>query len=343
MGYSREIYDEVQKKLYKMRNKSYEELNRKKEIFYKRFPVASDIEKNLASTALEAARAVLGGKNVAEALYKLKEKNKILRENLKEILKSVDLPEDYLEVRHSCEKCADEGFVDGMMCICMKDMLKKESYKKLNQMSPLELSSFENFSLDYYTDGSSDSAEQSPRKRMVKILKFCKKYADEFSKNSPNLLMTGSTGLGKTHLSLAIAREVINHIRRRIPSKRTGQLPVKTDLHNHLGLGISKMEKEKFKNFRDENESEQHFIDCDLLIIDDLGTEYSTAFSNAAIYNVINSRIIMGKTTIISTNLSMRELEKNYTQRMISRIIGNNIWLEFLGSDIRQKRIKTKQ
>ncbi len=329
MGYSREIYDEVQKKLYKMRNKSYEELNRKKEIFYKRFPVASDIEKNLASTALEAARAVLGGKNVAEALYKLKEKNKILRENLKEILKSVDLPEDYLEVRHSCEKCADEGFIDGMMCICMKDMLKKESYKKLNQMSPLELSSFENFSLDYYTDGSSDSAEQSPRKRMTQILKFCKKYADEFSKNSPNLLMTGSTGLGKTHLSLAIAREVIN--------KGYGVI------YGSTQNMVSKMEKEKFKNFRDENESEQHFIDCDLLIIDDLGTEYSTAFSNAAIYNVINSRIIMGKTTIISTNLSMRELEKNYTQRMISRIIGNNIWLEFLGSDIRQKRIKTKQ
>jgi DNA replication protein DnaC len=311
-----------------MRSESWEELNKKKEIFYKRFPVAADIEKNLASTALQAARAVLSGSDSVSELYKLKEKNKKLTQNLKGILKSVDLPEDYLEVRHACDKCADEGFVDGMMCDCMKEMLKKESYKKLNQMSPLELSSFENFSLDYYSDVNLNSGDQSPRKRMSLILNFCRKYADNFTKNSPNLLMTGNTGLGKTHLSLAIAREVIN--------KGYGVI------YGSTQNMVSKMEKEKFRNFREENEneSEHHFIDCDLLIVDDLGTEYSTAFSNAAIYNVINSRIMMNKPTIISTNLSMRELEKNYTQRMVSRIIGNDIRLEFLGSDIRQKRMK---
>ncbi len=328
MGYSREIYDEVQNKLYRIRNESWEELNRKKEIFYKRFPAASDIEKNLASTALEVARAVLSGANSVGELYKLKEKNKILRENLKEILESVDLPEDYLEVRYICDKCADEGFIDGIMCSCMKEMLKKESYKKLNQMSPLELSSFEKFSLDYYSDVSLTDKDQSPKKRMSLILSFCRKYAYDFNKNSPSLLMTGSTGLGKTHLSLAIAREVIN--------KGCGVI------YGSTQNIVSKMEKEKFQNFRGENESERHFIDCDLLIIDDLGTEYTTAFSNAAIYNVINSRIMMNKPTIISTNFSMRELEKNYTQRMVSRIIGNNIRLEFLGCDIRQRRMKEK-
>lgn len=328
MGYSREIYDEVQRKLYRMRTESWEELNRKKEIFYKRFPEAADIEMSLASTAMQAARTVLSGGNTVEELYKLREKNKILRQNLEEILSSVDLPEDYLEVRHACDKCADEGFVDGIMCNCMKEMLKKESYKKLNQMSPLELSAFENFSLDYYSAVSLSQAEQPPQKRMSLILSFCRKYADEFHKNSPSLLMTGSTGLGKTHLSLAIAREVID--------KGYGVI------YGSTQNMVSKMEKEKFQNFRENNESERHFIDCDLLIIDDLGTEYSTAFSNAAIYNVINSRIMMNKPTIISTNLSMRELEKNYTQRMVSRIIGNNIRLEFLGSDIRQKRMRHK-
>ena len=328
MGYSREIYDEVQKKLYRMRNESWEELNRKKEIFYKRFPAAADIEKSLASTAMQAARAVLSGGNTVEELYKLREKNKILKQNLEEILRSVDLPEDYLEVHYACDKCADEGFVDGMMCNCMKEMLKKESYKRLNRMSPLELSSFDNFSLDYYSDVSLNQAEQSPRKRMSLILSFCRKYADDFTRNAPSLLMTGSTGLGKTHLSLAIAREVIN--------KGYGVI------YGSTQNIISKLEKEKFQNFREDNESERHFIDCELLIIDDLGTEYSTAFSNAAIYNVINSRIMMNKPTIISTNLSMRELEKSYTQRMVSRIIGNNIRLEFLGSDIRQKRMRHK-
>ncbi len=328
MGYSREIYDEVQKKLYRMRTEAWEELNKKKEIFYKRFPAACDIQKSLASTAIDAARAVLKGANATKELYKLKERNKILRQKLKEILESVDLPENYLEVQYYCDKCAGEGFVDGIMCTCMKDMLKKESYKKLNQMSPLELSAFENFSLDYYSDIKLNNTDQTPRKRMSLILNFCRKYAYEFSKNSPSLLMTGSTGLGKTHLSLAVAREVI--------SKGYGVI------YGSTQNIVSKMEKEKFQNFRDENESERHFIDCDLLIIDDLGTEYSTAFSNAAIYNVINSRIMMSKPTIISTNLSMRELEKNYTQRMVSRIIGNNIRLEFLGSDIRQRRMINK-
>lgn len=323
MGYSREIFEEVQKKLYKKRNEAWEELERKKEILYKRFPMAEKIEKELSSTALQSARAVIAGNNSKTELIKLREKNKLLREKLKEILLSVDLREDYLEINYSCKKCSDEGFVDGIMCECMKDMLKKESYARLNSMSPLELSSFENFSLDYYSDVSPDKSEQSPRKRMSLILDFCKKYAKNFNVHSPGLLLTGGTGLGKTHLSLSIAREVIN--------KGFGVI------YGSAQNIVSKMENEKFKNYQNGEESERHYIDCDLLIIDDLGTEYNTAFSSAAIYNIINSRIMMNKPTIISTNLSMKEMEKSYTYRTVSRIIGNNIRLEFLGSDIRQK------
>jgi len=323
VGYSREIFEEVQKKLYKKRNEAWEELERKKEILYRRFPMAEKIEKELSSTALQSARAVIAGNNSKTELIKLREKNKLLREKLKEILLSVDLPEDYLETNYSCKKCSDEGFVDGIMCECMKDMLKKESYARLNSMSPLELSSFENFSLDYYSDVSPDKSEQSPRKRMSLILDFCKKYAKNFNVHSPGLLLTGGTGLGKTHLSLSIAREVIN--------KGFGVI------YGSAQNIVSKMENEKFKNYQNGEESERHYIDCDLLIIDDLGTEYNTAFSSAAIYNIINSRIMMNKPTIISTNLSMKEMEKSYTYRTVSRIIGNNIRLEFLGSDIRQK------
>ncbi len=328
MGYSREIFEEVQKKLYKKRNEAWEELERKKEILYERFPEARKIEKELSATALQSARAVIAGNNSKTELIKLREKNRALREKLREILLSVNLPEDHLEVHYSCNKCSDEGFVDGMMCECMKDMLKKESYNRLNSMSPLELSSFENFSLDYYSDVPSAAGEQSPRKRMSLILDFCKKYAREFNKSSPGLLLTGGTGLGKTHMSLSIAREVIN--------KGFGVI------YGSAQNIVSKMENEKFKNYQSAEESERHYIDCDLLIIDDLGTEYNTAFSSAAIYNIINSRIMMNKPTIISTNLSMKEMEKSYTYRTVSRIIGNNIRLEFLGSDIRQKMMMKK-
>lgn len=328
MGYSKEVFEEVQKKLYKIRNDAWEELARKKEILYKRFPAAEKIEKELASTALGAARAVLAGNNPKMELAGLREKNKTLRNKLKEILASIDLPEDYLEVKHNCEKCSDEGFIDGIMCDCMKDMMKKESYNRLNSMSPLELSSFDNFSLDYYSDISPDANTQSPRKRMSLILNFCKKYAENFGKHSPGLLLTGGTGLGKTHLSLSIAKEVIG--------KGYGVI------YGSTQNIVSKMENEKFRNYQNSDESERHYIDCDLLIIDDLGTEYSTAFSSASIYNIVNSRIMMNKPTIISTNLSMKDMEKSYTYRMVSRVIGNNIRLEFLGSDIRQKMMMKK-
>ena len=207
MGYSREIYDEVQQKLYRMRNNAWDELSRKKEIFYKRFPEAANIEKELSATSVEAAKAVLSGSDSSFELMKLREKNKDLKQRLSNILKSVNLPEDYLEIKYNCSECEDEGFIDGMMCKCMKNMLKLEAYNKLNEFSPLETSSFDNFSINYYSDVPAHDGEQSPRERMTLILNFCKKYAENFRKDSPSLLMTGNTGLGKTHLSLAIARE----------------------------------------------------------------------------------------------------------------------------------------
>ncbi len=329
MGYSKEIYDEVQRKLYRIRNKSWDEMNEKKRIFYKRFPEAQKIEKELSLTSIEVAKAILKGSDSSYELYKLREKNKILRKKLSDILKSVNLPEDYLEIKYNCDKCLDEGFIDGIMCNCMKDMLKKEAYDRLNDLSPLDVSTFENFSLDYYSDYPSQNGEQSPRKRISLILSFCKKYAANFKKDSPSLLMTGNTGLGKTHLSLAIAKEAIE--------KGFGVI------YSSTQNMISNMEKGKFKGFFDYNPSEKYYSECDLLIIDDLGTEYSTSFSSSAIYNVINSRIMRRKPTIISTNLSMRELEKYYSQRMVSRIIGNNVRLEFLGTDVRQKLMEIRR
>ena len=324
MGYSKEIYDKVQKELYDIKMEAVDELNRKKDILYNRFPEAAEIEKQLSATAIKAARAVISGANSKDELLKLRQTTKNLRERLTQILKSVNLPENYLELNYRCKKCSDEGYIDGIMCDCMKKMMKKEVYNELNKMSPLELSSFENFSLDFYSDTPQPNSELTPKKRMAKILEFCKKYASQFKKNSPSLLMTGSTGLGKTHLSLAIAKEVIE--------KGFGVI------YGSAQNIISKVEKEKFRGYQNSSdETERHYIDCDLLIIDDLGTEYLTSFSSAAIYNIVNSRIMMNKPTIISTNLSMKELEKNYSQRMVSRIIGNNIRLEFLGSDIRQK------
>ena len=134
--------------------------------------------------------------------------------------------------------------------------------------------------------------------------------------------MQGATGLGKTHLSLAIANVVLN--------KRFGVI------YGSTPNILSKLEKERFRYTRTYEDSEKYLLDCDLLILDDLGTEYSTAYSSSTIYNIINSRIMMSKPTIISTNLSVRELEKVYSERLVSRIMGNHLRLRFLGTDIRQ-------
>lgn len=327
MSYSKDVYDEVRQKLYSMKLKSSEKLEQRKKLFFQRFPEAAEIEKELALTSIKAAKAVLKGANTKSELISMRERNTKLRERLTCILKSVNLPPDYLETEYNCKKCSDEGYVDGIMCDCMKDMLKKSSYEKLSSVSPLELSSFESFSLDYYPEFPLEPGQQPPRKRMEIILDFCKKYASKFGKSSPGLIMVGNTGLGKTHLSLAIAREVIE--------KGYGVIYISAQNM------ITKLEKEKFQNYsKCYGESDRHFIDCDLLIMDDLGTEYVTQFSSAAIYNIINSRIMMNKPTIVSTNFNMKELEKNYSPRMVSRIIGNNIRLEFLGFDIRQKKLR---
>ncbi len=329
MGYSKDIYEAVEKKLYLQRREAEEKAEKRRQIFYKRFPRALEIEKTLARTAIRTAKIVIGGNNVKDQLEKLKENNFKLQEELKSFLNKLELPDDYLEVKYKCTKCQDKGYVDGIMCECMKDLLKKESYNKLNKLSPLELCTFESFDLDYYSDIPIRENAPSPRKRMGDILNFCRKYAYNFNKESPSLLMRGSTGLGKTHLSLAIASSVIN----------SGYGVIYGSSQNI----VSKLERERFKASEGNNNSEKYFIECDLLIIDDLGTEFSTTFSNSAIYNIVNSRIMMGKPTIISTNLSLKELEKSYTERMVSRIIGNNIQLEFLGVDIRQQKMRRKK
>ena len=143
MSYSKDVYDEVQQKLYSMKLKSSEKLEQRKKLFFQRFPEAAEIEKELALTSIKAAKAVLKGANTKSELISMRERNTKLRERLACILKSVNLPPDYLEAEYNCKKCSDEGYVDGIMCDCMKDMLKKSSYEKLSSISPLVLSSLD--------------------------------------------------------------------------------------------------------------------------------------------------------------------------------------------------------
>ena len=289
--------------------------------FYKKFKRAKDIDLQLSRTAIDSAKAILSGASAKEKLTELKNKNLALQKELETLLITANLPLDYLNIKYKCADCKDMGYVDGVMCDCLKNLIKKITYKNLNKLSPLSLSTFEAFNTDLYPDKNSADGV-NVKSHMEKIFNFCKNYANTFNKNSENLFLQGATGLGKTHLSLAIANSAIN----------SGYNVIYTSTPNIL----SKLEKEHFShNFQDE-ETEKHLIGCDLLILDDMGTEFQTSFSSAMIYNIINSRIMFQKPTIISTNLSVKEIQSAYSKRLVSRIMGNYKRLFFLGNDIRQ-------
>lgn len=321
MGYSREVHEAALKKLNQRQAKSEALAKEKRNNFFLKYPRAREIEYEISKTAIRLSKAVLRGADVKIQLEKLKQNNLQLQKELQKILIDAGLPTNFLDTNYVCNLCKDRGFIDGHRCKCLNNLLKEEAYNRINSLSPMTLTSFENFSLNYYPTEPQQEGQTSPRKRMAAILKYCKNYAINFSPSTKSLLMQGGTGLGKTYLSLAIAKVVIDN----------GFGVIYGSVPNIL----SRIEREHFK----ENSgvyTEDHLIACDLLILDDLGTEFLNRFSNSSVYNIINSRIMANRSTIISTNLNMRELEKHYSDRLVSRFMENYVKLSFLGKDIRQ-------
>jgi DNA replication protein DnaC len=318
LGYGREICAAAENKLRERRRQAEENAEKRRQAFYRSCPRAQQIERTLCSTSVSAAKAVLGGKSAAQTLTALKEKNMSLQKELKDLMQAHGVSS--LEPNYSCSVCRDTGYVDGKMCSCMKELLRTESYQRLNALTPLSLSTFESFSLNYYSDEPQEG-RPSDRSIMRNTLQYCINYAHQFSLKSANVIMTGNTGLGKTHLSLAIANAAIQ--------KGYGVV------YSSVGSLVTKLENEHFG--RDtETAALDSLQNCDLLILDDLGTEFRNSFSTSAIYGIINSRLLLEKPTIISTNLTTKEMADFYSERFASRIIGSYDRIAFVGRDIRQ-------
>lgn len=326
MGYSVQVNQKARDKMYQRRINAEKEADMRREEIYARLPRVRELEKEIASGGIRAVRAVLGGQSAGEQLEKLKEENLSMQRELKELLAENGYSENVLEPYYSCEKCGDTGFYENsgrtLMCSCMKALLAECACEELNKYAPLSLSTFESFRLDYYSNQPASNGVV-PRDLMDRILKFCKQYAENFTTSSGSVLMTGATGLGKTHLSLAIANEVIK--------RGYGVIYVSAPTM------VQKLEKE-FRSRSGEESVAETLQSCDLLIIDDLGTEFHTQYSVSQIYNIINSRLLANKPVIISTNMNMAQLEKAYTNRFVSRIFGDAQKLNFIGEDIRIRR-----
>ena len=271
-----------------------------------------EIDRELVTTGLRLFKAACEGSDITP----IKERNLALTARRKEILVKLGYPEDYTEVKYSCPDCSDSGFIDMRMCHCLREALLKENIKSSGIGKLIERQSFENFDFTHYED-------ENIRRRMEYNYSVAKNFAEKFGEGDKNLLFIGSTGTGKTHLSTAIAKTVIEK-----------GYEVLYDSAQNI---VAAFETDRFKSGYGPYEPKaDKYMECDLLILDDLGTEFVNQFTVSCLYNLLNTRINKGLCTVISTNLSPDELSSKYEDRIYSRIVGSDSQiLLFSGKDRR--------
>ncbi len=280
------------------------------------------VDRELGKTGVRIMDATMSGIDVAKKIADIKKENENILAVRAELLRAHGYPEDYTDVRYECEKCGDSGYIDTVMCDCMKRALVRESYAASGLAGLIDTQSFENFSLDYYKQTAAVYSN------MKLALHITREFAENFSANTyKNFLFMGGTGLGKTHLSTAIAKTVMDRSFDVLYVTATGMM--------------GDFEYKRFGNtaFDGDAGDTSRYYTADLLIIDDLGTEMTNQFTISCLYDVINARIIARKSTIISTNLGKDEIVKRYWDRITSRMFGEYLPVVFAGTDIRRQKI----
>lgn len=322
MGYNRKDYIRIKNEYTNKYLKARREADMRREDIYFKLPEVKQIDIALSGTGREIMGVISSGKGgTEEKIAALRERNQKLLERRAQLLKAGGFPEDYSDIRYECDKCADSGYVDGMMCECMKKALVLAGYESSGLGGLIRTQSFDNFSLDYYKTGG---ANYDAMQMFVGSLRG---FAENFGGDTyRNFLLLGGTGLGKTHLSTAVAKTVIDK---------------GFDVFYVTAVGmVEDFENKRFGDGDEENKTERYYT-ADLLIIDDLGTELVNQFTLSCFYDVINSRINNRKCTFINTNLNKNEIESKYSERITSRLFGEYYPLPFTGTDIRkQKRMK---
>lgn len=329
MGYSSTAYERAEAEVNSRRVRSETENRMRIEKIEAEIPEIKELNRQLSETSVDLAKLILKHDgDMQKNLERLRENNLYCQRSIGELLSEHGYPKDYLDVKYVCPICCDRGVTGGSRCVCFSELLNKFAVEELNINSAMKLCSFDSFSLEYYR-GKTDSSGIDCYSKMSDIFSYCKRYAQTFSQNSPNIFMIGKTGLGKTHLSLSIAKTV---------SER-GFITAYGSVLNYLRA----IEAEHFGRAEDPRaDTLTVLLNADLLILDDLGSEYDSSFYAATIYNIINTRINQGSPTVISSNLSLAELQKKYNDRIISRILGTYDLLRFVGEDIRQiKRLES--
>lgn len=293
---------------------------------FAREPELADIDRRLRGTMSQIiTRALQRGQDPVPAIHAIRDENLALQRRRGELLTALGYPADYLEEKPRCARCGDAGFLpDGSMCACLRSYYAREQIAELSHMLDIGSQSFDTFRLDYYSTDRG-GLPRSPREAAQRNLEICQSFARDFRPGKQNLLLFGAPGLGKTFLSACIARTV----------SEEGFSVV----YDTAGNIFAQFELKKFqRDAQDAQEAKdetRRYLNCDLLILDDLGSELTTQFTQSALYELVNTRLVAGRCTVISSNLSMDEAARRYSPQIASRLAGEYHVLHFFGDDIR--------
>lgn len=333
MPYNQQNYRRIRQEYETKYLRAREDAERRRREIELLIPEVAGIHRELSHVGLEIMRASLEhGDNTAareSAIAALRANNQALLAQRSVLLTAAGFPADYTELRYECPQCSDTGFLDdSSMCECMRSRLRLAGYESSGLGHLLREQSFDNYSLDFFNN------DEKTYRTMSAVVRMLRDWAKHFTLGdanrpaSENLLLMGGTGLGKTHLSTAVAKTVLD----------SGHDVLYTTA---VGM-VATFEAERFGNnmgLAEENDLNRYYT-VDLLIIDDLGTEVTNQFTVSALYNVINTRMNLRRPTIINTNLMQEELRRRYWDRITSRLFGEYRILLFLGTDVRAQKIR---
>ena len=326
MPYDGLLLARARTQLEQIRSANQDETQRRREEIYRRIPEIGQIDQRLRQQMRELVRVTLAkAPDMVQQLDELRQSNLSLQERRLRLLTDAGYPADYLDGVVSCPICRDSGMKDGRPCQCVDRLYNRELTKELGGLLHDGSESFEQFDLSLYSDQPDPVHGIIPREAMRLTLLSCRRFAEAFPQGESNLLFQGGTGLGKTYMSGCIARAVAGK--------------GCSVCYDSAIAALEAFERQRIS--RDPEESEaagtrvRRMLSCDLMILDDLGTEMITSVTVSALYTLINSRLNAGKKTIISTNCTDEELLRKYTPQICSRIKGEFLRLPFVGRDIR--------
>lgn len=325
MAYSEAILRRARQRLEQAKADHEREYEEHLLLAYERFPRLVQIDRELQLNMIQLAAVALRSEDSpALTVAQIREKNRELQREREWIIEAGDFEEGYLDDAPLCSKCGGSGYYGAKMCSCLKELCRQEQKKELTSLIGSGRETFDNFRLDVYPNTYDPSIDMAPRALMAHNLKYCRSFAEEFGPGSGSLLFSGATGLGKTFLSACIARQVADR----------GYSVV----YETASCIFQDFETVKFGTVSEEvrHETDKYFK-CDLLILDDLGSEMTTQFTISALYTIVNTRLMENRSTIISTNLGEEEFEKWYKAQISSRVLGTYRVLLFAGEDLRRK------